>query len=233
MHARYQYVLAAAIALSGVAGWAETPAPPSATSASAVLAEGTPVHLVLARTVSSQSDQAGELVEFELKQSIVLNGTVLLPENSYVYGKVVSATMDDRESGKPGSLEFRLDSLKLANGQEIPLRTVKQIPSAANTDIKPEKLTNLVNSPYAPFGHFNNGTTTTVPKNSMLTLFVGADVTIGGSVVVRAGAQDSGADSLASRIINSNSGAKSLGDVAREQRDRGKIGGGMVSSPQQ
>ncbi len=211
------------------------PAQPAAANASnaSILAEGTPVQLIVARMVSSETDQAGELVEFIVKKDLVVNGQVLLQENSYVYGKVVSSQLDNRETGKAGSVEFRLESLKLTNGQEIPLRTVKQLPSGAGADIKPESLINLVNSPYAPFAHFNNGHTCTIPKDSRLTLYVAGDVTIGQAVVAKPMTQEPVADSVASRIVDSGNSAKSLGDIAREQRDRGKIGGGMVTTPQQ
>ncbi len=231
MHARYALILAAAMSLASAPTVLLAQAAPSTANAN-VLADGTPVHLVLSRMVSSETDQAGELVEFVVKKDLVVNGQVLLQENAYVYGKVVSAQLDSRDSGKPGSVEFRLESLKLTNGQEIPLRTVKQIPSGAGSDIKPESLTNLVNSPYAPFAHFNNGSTCTVPKDSRLTLYVAGDVAIGQAVVGKPVTQEPAADSVATRIVDSGGSSKALGDVAREQRDRGKIGGGMVSSPQ-
>ncbi|ABF39797.1 hypothetical protein Acid345_0792 [Candidatus Koribacter versatilis Ellin345] len=230
MHARYAVILAAAMSLASAPTVLPAQAPPAAPAN--VLADGTPVHLVLARMVSSETDQPGELVEFVVKKDVQLNGKVLLPENAYVYGKVVAAQLDNREAGKAGSVEFRLESLKLTSGQEIPLRTIRQIPSGAGSDIKPESLTNLVNSPYAPFAHFNNGMTCTVPKDSMLTLYVSGDVAIGQAAVAKQVTQEPAEDSVASRIVDTAKPGKSLGDIAREQRDRGKIGGGMVSSPQ-
>lgn len=197
-----------------------------------MLHDGTPVYLSMERTVSSQSDQAGEVVEFLLKQDLVAGNTVVLAAGTEVDGKVIASRINDR-SGAPGMLEFRIESLALANGQQIPLRTIKQLPTDANADITPEKLTNLVNSPYAPFAHFNNGSETTVPKNSPLTLYVAADVTIGNQNAVARPLSNETADTLAAHIIDRNSGAKSLGDIAREERERGKISGGMISSAQQ
>ena len=131
-------------------------------------------------------------------------------------------------------LEFRLESIKLANGQEIPLRTIRQLPTEANADLRPETLTNLVNSPYGPFAHFTNLPIVTVPKNSLLTLYVAADVIVGSSssMMMAAPVANSQPDSLAAHIVHGNSGTKSLGEIAREQRERGKISGGMVSGTQ-
>jgi hypothetical protein len=227
MQRRCGFVVAALLSLGCVAGYSQSQRQNNDVP---VLRDGTPVHLSLGRTVSSGSDQPGEVIEFLVKDDVTVGDTVVLPEGSSVYGKVTAARCDDR-SGTGGMVEFQLESLKLSNGQDVPLRTIKQLPTGANADISPEKLTNLVNSPYAPFAHFNIGSETTVPKNSLLTLYVAADVTISNQVVaVRpAGSQ---ADSLAAHIIDKSTGAKSLGDIAREQRERGKISGGMVSSPQ-
>jgi hypothetical protein len=227
--ARFSLLLAAIMALGcGMAFCQSNPF--GSASAPAVLHDGFPVQLALGRTVSSESDQPGELVEFIVKSDVVAGTTVLLPEGSSVYGKVIASRVDDR-SGKGGMLEFRLESLKLANGQEIPLRTLRALPTDANADPTPDKLTNLVNSPYGPFAHFTNLPIITVPKNSLLTLFVAADVSIGNQAMA-APFVSSQSDSLAAHIVHSNSGAKSLGEIAREQRERGKISGGMVSGTQ-
>ena len=201
-------------------------------SATAMLRDGSPVELCLARTVSSESDQPGELVEFTLKRNLVAGDRVVLTEGSMVYGTVVASRLDDRNTGTAGMLEFRLESIKLANGQEIPLRTIRQLPTEANADLRPETLTNLVNSPYGPFAHFTNLPIVTVPKNSLLTLYVAADVNVGSSLVMPAPVANSQADSLAAHIVHGSSGTKSLGEIAREQRERGKISGGMVSGTQ-
>jgi hypothetical protein len=227
MQGRCGFTIAAVLALGCVAGFCQSQPQQNLP----VLHDGTPVHLAMGRTVSSGSDQPGEVVEFVVKDDVTVGDTVVLPEGSSVYGKVTASRCDDR-SGTGGMVEFQLESLKLSNGQDVPLRNLKQLPTGANADISPEKLTNLVNSPYAPFAHFNMGNETTVPKNSLLTLYVAADVAISNQVVVARPPAGSQVDSLAAHIIDKNTGAKSLGDVAREQRERGKIGGGMVSSPQ-
>jgi hypothetical protein len=231
MHAHFKFVLALSLIAGTALAQSHAATPPSAIAAANVLTEGTPIQLAVGRMVSSQTDQAGEVVEFVVKKELVVDGQVVLPLGSSVYGKIIASQLEDRSAGKPGSLEFRLDSLKLSNGQLIPLRTIKEIPSDPGADIKPEKLINLVNSPYAPFAHFNNGTTTTVPKDSKLTLFVGADVVIGAPVVAKPLVQEQAEDSVASHVVNGGS-AKSLGEIAREQRERGKIAGGMVTTPQ-
>ncbi len=204
----------------------------SGVSAAAMLHDGSPVELSLGRTVSSESDQPGELVEFTLKRDLVAGDRVVLTEGSTVYGKIVASRLDDRNTGTAGMLEFRLESIKLANGQEIPLRTIRQLPTEANADLRPETLTNLVNSPYGPFAHFTNLPIVTVPKNSLLTLYVAADVNVGSSLMLAAPVANSQADSLAAHIVHGSSGTKSLGEIAREQRERGKISGGMVSGTQ-
>jgi hypothetical protein len=226
---RRSIILAAVLTLGFATGLCQDQAVAATPASDSVLHDGTPVHLSLVRTVSSESDQPGEVVEFLVKHPLVAGGQVVLPEGASVFGKVIAAHLDDR-SGKGGTLEFRLESIKLSNGQEIPLRTIRQLPTNANAEIKPETLTNLVNSPYAPFGHFNNGSSITVPKLSALVLYVAADVSFGNQVVASAPAlANEPSDSVATHIVQSNTGAKSLGEIAREQRERGKISGGMVT----
>lgn len=226
MRVGFAWMMAMALAL------ASTPAtsqPPTARTPAAVLHDGDPIRLTLARTVSSESDQPGELVEFIVKQDVKAGDSIVLAHDSYIYGVVVASRIDDRYTGQPGMLEFRLESLKLANGQIVPLRTIPQLPTDAKTDLTPAQLTNLVNSPYAPFAHFNNGNVTTVPKNTAITLYVAADVAVGAQPGV-APLQMGPSESLATHILNSHTSGKSLADIAREQRERGVIGGGMVGS---
>jgi len=227
MKARFCALLAV-ICFVPLAVFAQAAAADNATSLQ-VLPDGYPVQLATGRMVSSEADQPGEIVEFLVKKAVVAGDVVLLPENTYVYGKVVASRMNNRETGQPGMVEFRLESLQLANGQQIPLRNVRQVPTDAKADVSPSALTNLVNSPYAPFAHFCNGPTITVPKNSNFTLYVAADVPIG-APSAPASTGPAQADSVAAHIVNGNPGAKSLGEIAREQRQRGKISGGMVDS---
>lgn len=200
-------------------------------SAATILRDGTPIPLTLKRTVSSESDEPGELVEFSLKQNLVAESVVLLPEGTSVWGKVIASRLVDRASGRPGMLEFRLESLKLPNGQEIPLRTVRELPSDPNQEINPEMFVNLVNSPYAPFQHFTREPITTVPKEMPLTLYVAADVNISDRPVVAHFSGYDQADTISAHISHTGNG-KSLGEIAREQRERGRIRAGMISSSQ-
>lgn len=220
-------LVASVLALVGAPAICQPPADSAA--APVVLRDGAPLQLTLTRTVSSESDQPGELVEFLVKRDLLAGDTVIVPEGSSLFGKVIASRLHDRASGTAGMLEFRLDSVQLSNGQVIPLRTIAELPTSPDADLKPEKLTNLVNSPYAPFAHFNNGVETTVPKNSPLTLYVAADVSVGQQSAVANPSSSGQADSVASHITNSNNGAKSLGEIAREQRERGKIGRAMAS----
>jgi hypothetical protein len=228
MQVRCSLLLLAAVSFGSVLSFCQS----SASSSTPVLHDGCPIRFTLARTVSSESDQPGELVEFTVRQELKAGDLVVLPQGSSVYGKVVASRLDDRATGKPGMVEFRLESLKLANGQLIPLRTIPQLPTDATADLSPESLTNLVNSPYGPFGHFNNGFVTTIPKNTPVTLYVAADVAVGAQPAV-APLQMGPSESLATHILHASTGGKSLADIAREQREKGKIGGGMVSTASQ
>jgi hypothetical protein len=200
-------------------------------SSATILRDGTPIQLTLKRTVSSESDEPGELVEFVLKQNVIADDVLLMPEGASVWGEVTASRLVDRESGRPGMVEFRLESLKLSSGQEIPLRTVRELPSDPNQEISPEMFVNLVNSPYAPFQHFTKEPITTVPKEMPLTLYVAADVNISDHAVVVRSSGPEQADTISAHISHTGNG-KSLGEIAREQRERGRIGPGVISASQ-
>ena len=119
MRVVFARLMALCLALAGTPAIAQ---PPTARASAPVLHDGDPIRLTLARTVSSESDQPGELVEFIVKQDVKAGDTVVLAHDSYIYGVVTASRIDDRYNGQPGMLEFRLDSLKLANGQIVPLR---------------------------------------------------------------------------------------------------------------
>jgi hypothetical protein len=230
MQPKYPWFLALVIVIgfASVTCRAQAASKPSSTT---ILRDGTPIPLTLKRTVSSESDQPGELVEFVLKQNLIVDSVVLLPEGTSAWGKVTAARLVDRATGRPGMLEFRLEFLKLPNGQEIPLRTVPELPSDPNQEIDPAMFVNLVNSPYAPFQHLTKEPITTVPKEMPLTLYVAADVNISDGPVALHYTGSEQADTISAHISHSGNG-KSLGEIAREQRERGRIGTGMVSASQ-
>ncbi len=198
-----------------------------------VISDGTPVRLRLIRMVSSESDQPGEQVEFELLDNVIAGNAVALPAGSSVWGRVTASAPATTTSNRRGVLEIRLEGLRLANGQIVPLRNLKQLPTDASSNINPESLMDLVNSPSGPLSRFTRLPEVTIPKNTMITLYVAADVPVGAPPPkahgLAAPLPDSASGTVADRIVGKGSNTVSLGDVARQQRDRGVIGTGLAN----
>ncbi len=198
-----------------------------------VIPDGSPVRLRLFRMVSSESDQPGEQVEFELLDNIMAGDVIALPSGSSVWGRVTAAAPATTTSNRRGMLEIRLEGLRLGNGQIVPLRNMKQLPTDANSNVNPESLMDLVNSPSGPLSRFTRLPEITIPKNTVVTLYVAADVPVGvpprKAHGLAAPLPESASGTVADRITGHGANTVSLGDIARQQRERGVIGSGLAN----
>lgn len=220
---------------SSAAGVCQSAAPGVAAGqavSSGTIPDGTPIRMRVIRMVSSESDQSGEQVEFEVLENVTVGGVTIAAVGSSVWGKVSEARPADHGTNRPGTLEIHVDGVKLPSGQMVPLRNLKQLPMEADAEVTPEQLTNLVNSPYGPFARFTRSPEVTIPKNTPITLYVAADVPMNSAPVAAPLAQtnpDAASGTVADRVVGGGGSTRSLGDIAREQRRRGAIGNGMTS----
>lgn len=94
------------------------PAPPP----EVVLARQTPVHLKLGRTLSSATAHAGEEVNFEVTQDVIVGGITVIAKGASGVGTVTEAEPKKR-MGKAGKLNVNVNSVMLANNDRIVLRS--------------------------------------------------------------------------------------------------------------
>src|SRR5580658_5481995 len=139
-----------------------------------VLDDGTPVKLALINQLSSADAKQGQSIQFSVENDLVLDGVTILHRGASVTGVVVEAEKK-RRLGRAGTLNFTISSIKLANGQDVPLRAFNSTSGDSHTT----GVTALAfNMPVvaAPFFLLMHGDNSTFPKGTELTVFINGDI---------------------------------------------------------
>ena len=89
------------------------------------LQDGTPVRLRLNRTVSSATAHVGETVDFEITEPVTNENYVVIPKGAVALGSVTKVETKGRFA-RAGALELSIDSVRLTDGQTIPLRATRE-----------------------------------------------------------------------------------------------------------
>jgi hypothetical protein len=140
-----------------------------ASTADHVLEDGTPVKLRLTTQLSSGNAKPGQTIDFEVVDDLALDGITILHRKTQVMGVVVESEKKKR-LGRPGILNFTIASLKLADGENIPLRSFNN----TTGDSHVTGVTALaLNTPLAaaPFFLLMHGENSTFPKGTEITVF--------------------------------------------------------------
>jgi Chitobiase/beta-hexosaminidase C-terminal domain len=95
------------------------PKPESALAVGGILIKGTPLRLVTARDVTSETAQVGDRISILLDENVMVGERIAAPKGSPIEATI---TRVDRAgpSGKPGVIAFQVKSLN-ANGIHVPL----------------------------------------------------------------------------------------------------------------
>ena len=97
----------------------------AATAQVRTLQDGTPVRLRLNSNISSATAHVNEMVDFEVTEPVINQNYVVIPKGAVALGRVTKAEAK-RRFGRAGALEISIDSLRLADGQTIPLRATQE-----------------------------------------------------------------------------------------------------------
>ena len=90
-----------------------------------VLQVSTPVPLLFASALDSNTAHVGDAVPFVLAEDLLAGNTVLLPKGTPGTGRVVQAN-PSASRGRPGEIAFRVDALNL-DGVRIPLHATEAL----------------------------------------------------------------------------------------------------------
>jgi hypothetical protein len=100
-----------------------TPVTPSPTASA--IKEGTPVILVTEQEMVSGKVAEGSIVHFRVDKDVLgSEGQILIPYESTAYAKVLKSRPHGM-FGKPGKLDFAIESVNAADGTSVPLRAVR------------------------------------------------------------------------------------------------------------
>lgn len=99
---------------------------PSASSDKLKLTDGTPVRLRFVRAVVSSQVIAGEKVPLEVVEPVLVSNLVVIPQHSPAEATVTMAQAG-RSVGRGGNLQLKIESIRLADGELVPLRAVKDV----------------------------------------------------------------------------------------------------------
>jgi len=146
------------------------PAPP----AEHILQDGTPVKLSSLKPLSSANAKSGQEIEFSVLNDLSIDGVMVLRRGTIVKG-VIAEAQKRRRVGKEGVLNFTIPSVKLANGQDVPVRAFTN----TSGDSHAVGVTALaLNMPIvvAPFFLLMHGENSTLPKGTEITVFIRGDI---------------------------------------------------------
>jgi hypothetical protein len=144
-----------------------------------LLQDGTPVHLVLSENLSSADAVTGQTVEFEVVDDVVVNGLLVIPHGSTAWATVTDAE-HKRRMGRAGKLNLNIDKVRLADGQKVLLRAVKDASGGTHTGamVGAMVVTSLVVWPAAPLFLLMHGKDVTIPKGTNISAFIQGDITL-------------------------------------------------------
>ncbi len=101
------------------------PTPP-ANGAKWVLTDGTPVRLRFVRAVDSSLVIAGEKEPMEVVEAVLVGNFVAIPLHSPAQATVTLA-QTKRTEGRGGNLQLKIESLRLADGELVPVRGFENV----------------------------------------------------------------------------------------------------------
>ena len=96
------------------------------------LAKNTPVRVKLVKTLSSTTAHVGDPVELEVLEDVLVQGVNVLPKGTKESGVIAEAEPKKR-FGHGGKLAFSVTALRLANGEQAPLRSYEEASGTAGT----------------------------------------------------------------------------------------------------
>ena len=139
------------------------------------LAEDTPVRMKLARTMSSKDARVDERVDFEILEDIKVGGVIVIERGTTALATVTEA-YPKRRMGRAGKLKMNIDYVRLATGEQVPLRAVKGGKGGDHIAAMTGAMvaTSIVFFPAAPLFLFMHGKDIIIPKGTEITAYVAA-----------------------------------------------------------
>jgi hypothetical protein len=156
-----------------------TPRPAAAQTAPVTLQDGTPIKLRLGHNLSSAEAHTGDTVDFEVLEEVRVNNVVVIPRGATALATVTNAEAKKR-MGRAGKLDVNIDSVRLADGEKVPLRGVRNSSGGGHTGAMTGAMvaTSLVAWPAAPLFLLMHGKDVNIPKGTEITAYINGDIPV-------------------------------------------------------
>ena len=163
----------------------------SAVPATLTIPDGTPIKLQLAQNVSSTHARVGDSLDFVVVRDVNVGGFTVIPAGTMASGSV-TGVKGRRLLGIGGSVTLKLNSVELANGDRVGLRTGMRVKGQSRTVLMALGMiaTGLFFLPAAPVFLLTRGHASTALKSTEITAQMD-----GATPVLSAGLPRSGEDS--------------------------------------
>jgi hypothetical protein len=137
------------------------------------LQEETPLKVKISKELSSDKAQVGDVITFTVVENLKVDGKIVIESNTEVVGEVIEAEKA-RSLGRPGKLDFTINSIKSVDGQIIKLR------STAKKIVGKNKTGGVIAGAViiAPLALFIKGKNVTVEKDKEFLVFIDKDYDI-------------------------------------------------------
>jgi len=103
-----------------VAAEAAPKTPPSASDLT--LPNGTQVHLVLGKTISSTSAHVGDVVELQVAEDVAIDGLTVIPSGAKAVG-IVTEVETKKRLGHGAKLGLSINFVRLSGSEKVPVRS--------------------------------------------------------------------------------------------------------------
>lgn len=141
------------------------------------LEDGTPVKLRLTRNLSSADDKTGDRVDFDVLEDVKVKDLIVIPRGGIAWATITEA-QPKRRMARGGKLNVNIDDVRLADGEKVPLRAVKETKGGGHTGAMTGAMigTAIVFFPAAPLFLFMHGKDVTIPKGTEITGYINGDI---------------------------------------------------------
>ena len=141
------------------------------------LEDGTPIKLRLTRNISSATEKKGDTVDFEVVEDLNVNGVLVVPRGGIAWATITEA-QPKRRMARGGKLDVNIDTVRLKDGERVPLRAVKENKGGGHVGAMTGAMvaTGIVFFPAAPLFLFMHGKDINIPKGTEITAYVAANI---------------------------------------------------------
>jgi hypothetical protein len=162
-------------------------------SAKLLVADGTPVKLQLAQTISSAHARSGDRLDFVVAEDVTNGGLPAIRAGTIARGSVIKVN-GKRFLGLGGKVIIKLESVELVTGDRVRLHARREFKGGSHTKRMAAEmiLAGLIYMPAAPVFLLSHGRDCTVLKGTAVTAYIDGDSRVQSADLAKAKESDSG-----------------------------------------